>query len=62
MSNLPYCRFHNTVQDLWDCYGHLQDDELSVDEQEKRKELINLCKQIVMDELPNLIKEEAYYE
>jgi len=58
---MGYCRFHNTVQDLWDCYGHLQD-ELSVDEHDKRQELINLCKQIVMDELPNLIKEEAYYE
>jgi hypothetical protein len=31
---MSYCRFENTLADLWDCYEHLGDDveELSEDE------------------------------
>lgn len=60
MSNMGYCRFHNTVQDLFDCYDHLEDKELSESEEQKREELLNLCKQIVWDKFPNLVKEEMY--
>lgn len=48
MSNMSYCRFHNTVGDLQDCYDHI-DDELSVEEIEARRELINLCLDIASD-------------
>lgn len=42
MSNMGYCRFQNTVQDLGDCEEHL-DDDLSKDEQAARRRLIRLC-------------------
>lgn len=43
MSNMSYCRFQNTLQDLRDCYEHLQDSDLSDDEDRARRRLINLC-------------------
>lgn len=46
MSN---CRFENTYQDLIDCYESLENkpfDELSEDEQEYAKKLIELCGRI----------------
>jgi hypothetical protein len=49
MANMSYCRFQNTVQDLQDCYDHLDDDDLSEAEQEARKRLLKLCQQIVGD-------------
>ena len=60
MSNMGYCRFHNTVQDLYNVQEHLQDTDLSESESDKRKELLNLCKQIVSEEYPELVKEEIY--
>ncbi len=60
MSNMGYCRFHNTVQDLYDVKDHLQDTDLSESESDKRKELLNLCKRIVSEEYPELVKEEIY--
>ena len=29
MSNMSYCRFQNTVQDLQDCYDNIDDSDLS---------------------------------
>ena len=46
MSNMSYCRFHNTLQDLRDCYFNMEEDEieeLSSDEKECREDLIKLC-------------------
>lgn len=60
MANLDYCRFHNTVLELQDCYNHLDDPthtaassdhchasgKLSEDETAARKRLIALCRVI----------------
>jgi hypothetical protein len=48
MSNMSYCRFQNTLQDLRDCNDHLWDD-LSEDEETARQKLVKLCRQIVDD-------------
>lgn len=45
MSNMPYCRFENTVGDLEDCLDHIEDD-LGGDEYEARDELIRICVEI----------------
>jgi hypothetical protein len=52
MSNMSYCRFHNTLNDLRDCYKHMDDqpeeDEVEdIEELEARRDLIELCKDIV---------------
>ena len=47
MSNMSYCRFHNTSIDLQDCYNALNDEEkLSVNEFRALKRLVNTCKDI----------------
>jgi hypothetical protein len=47
MANMGYCRFQNTLSDLRDCLEHLDDDDLSEEEQNARKRLIKVCKQVV---------------
>ena len=49
MSNIGYCRFQNTERDLRDCYEHLSDEELSVEEERTRERLIELCKLVVVE-------------
>lgn len=49
MSNMPYCRFENTLSDLQDCGDALYDDglkDLSDSERAAAKELIELCASI----------------
>jgi hypothetical protein len=46
MSNMSYCRFQNTLQDLLDCQDHIDDDDLSPDEQKARNRLLEICIQI----------------
>jgi len=54
MSNMSYCRFQNTLEDLNDCYETLRGsddyfqsiDDLSSDERSAMRELIRLCKEI----------------
>jgi hypothetical protein len=48
MSNMSYCRFQNTLQDLRDCRDALQEsfDDLSNDEKNAALELISVCKDI----------------
>lgn len=54
MANMSYCRFHNTLIDLEDCNGALQDfldnDDKSAisskEERRKAKQLIELCHNI----------------
>ena len=50
MANMSYCRFHNTLIHLEDCYEDMQFgnyfSELSLTEQEARNELVALCKKI----------------
>ena len=53
MANMSYCRFHNTLTDLYDCEGALEsfldNDEnviSSTEERHKAKQLVELCKSI----------------
>lgn len=50
MANMSYCRFHNTLSDLYDCVNALEDfldnDEnviSSGEERRKAKKLIEVC-------------------
>ena len=44
MSNMSYCRFTNTLEDLQDCYDSMDDtDDMSEGEKISRKRLIDLC-------------------
>ena len=47
MSNMGYCRFENTVEDLEDCYQNWDVDSDS--ERKAQKKLVKLCKEIVDD-------------
>lgn len=47
MANMSYCRFQNTVGDLWDCLNHIHDDDLSEDEKHARQKLIDACREII---------------
>ena len=47
MGNMAYCRFSNTVNDLRECYDHIDDDDLSEIEEKARKALISICKRII---------------
>lgn len=40
MSNMSYCRFRNTLSDLRDCANNFYDDELSPEEHNARRSLI----------------------
>ena len=49
MSNMSYCRFSNTLEDLLDCYENIDDaSELSEGEQGARASLIELCYDIAL--------------
>jgi hypothetical protein len=55
MSNMSYCRFHNTLSDLRDCYEHIHDKlpesrEWDGGEKAARQSLIELCLLIVNEE------------
>lgn len=41
MSNMSYCRFRNTLNDLRDCAQNFDEDELSDDEHNARRAMIN---------------------
>ena len=49
MSNMAYCRFENTLSDLRDCEEHMDDNDLSEDEERARKRLIKMCSRIAAD-------------
>jgi len=47
MSNMSYCKFRNTLDDLRDCLDYIGDPVTCDDEEERaRKRLIKLCKDI----------------
>ena len=46
MGTMGYCRFQNTLEDLYNCQEHMGD-EVGQDERRARKRLIKLCKDIV---------------
>lgn len=49
MPNMSYCRFHNTLNDLRDCYRAMLDEEPveGKDEQDAKDALLKLCARIV---------------
>lgn len=47
--NMSYCRFQNTLTDLRDCAEHLDDGDLSEEEQRARYRLLKLCQTIMSD-------------
>lgn len=49
MSNMSYCRFQNTLNDLKDCHMNMDDDDLSPEEKTARKQLLQICVEIVTD-------------
>jgi len=49
MSNMGYCRFENTIEDLQDCYDNMEEKDLSDTEIRARKRLIELCVDIACD-------------
>ena len=52
---MSYCRFENTLRDLRDCYDNMDGYDLSKSEFYARKQMIELCINIVerYDELVN---------
>lgn len=57
---MSYCRFQNTVKDLRDCQQNLWD-AVSKDENEARKRLVAICKEIAAeceDDTPDEMDEE----
>ena len=62
MANMSYCRFHNTLIALEDCYEDMQFgndfSELSLTEQQARNELVALCKKIAEQFDEKLIENE----
>lgn len=46
---MSYCRFQNTLQDLRDCYEHMDDKDMSSEEKAARTRLLKLCDQIASD-------------
>jgi hypothetical protein len=49
MGNMSYCRFQNTVSDLEDCYEHMDDEDLSPEEERARTRLIGICQDIAQE-------------
>lgn len=49
MSNMSYCRFQNTLNDLRDCYQYMTDANLSQDETRARQKLVDLCAEILSE-------------
>ena len=54
MSNMSYCRFQNTLEDLEDCREAIYDiEDLSPSEKIARAKLIEVCKDIIADTKDN---------
>ena len=49
MSNMSYCRFQNTLEDLRDCYENMDESFLSEGEEIARMLLIRECKKLADD-------------
>lgn len=49
MSNMSYCRFENTVSDLLDCRGHINDKLTGDYEPIARQRLVELCASVLED-------------
>lgn len=49
MPNMSYCRFRNTYLDLIDCSNNLNDKDMSFEEKMAKKNLLELCKEMIED-------------
>lgn len=53
MANMSYCRFQNTLRDIYDCKSALNEisnlNELSQDEAKAARRFIVLCREIAKD-------------
>lgn len=49
MSNMSYCRFQNTLEDLRDCEEHINDIDISEEELQARNRLVEMCEDIVKE-------------
>ena len=56
MSNMSYCRFQNTLQDLRDCYENIEE-EVSQDEHQARLKMLSLCFDILAEADPDMLEE-----
>lgn len=57
MANMSYCRFENTLRDLRDCYNNMDNDNLSKSEFYARKQMIEMCANII-NQHEDLLDEE----
>jgi len=48
MGNMGYCRFENTLEDLIDCYDHIND-ELSKSEIKARRLMVDVCRDFIAE-------------
>ena len=64
MANMSYCRFENTLRDLFDCL-HAMDDGtdycLSETEATAKKKLIRLCIEIAKEYGPDAVSNALYH-
>ena len=60
MSNMSYCRFRNTLEDLRDCINNFEDNELSEEEAQARYQMVSSIVHLV--ERYNLLEDESYVE
>lgn len=47
MGNMSYCKFRNTLSDMYDCLDDMDSELLLPEEARARKRLIELCREIV---------------
>jgi hypothetical protein len=59
MANMSYCRFENTYNDLMACSYYMTDD-LSESEAKYRKQLIELCKEIIEEHELNKMSDDVW--
>lgn len=57
MANMGYCRFQNTLKAMRDCYHNLDSNDLSEEEFNARKQMVEMCKSII-DRYEHLLDEE----
>jgi hypothetical protein len=46
---MSYCQFRNTLGDLRDCYEDMDHEDISPEEEDARRRLVNLCLRIADD-------------
>jgi len=62
VSNMTYCRFRNTLPDLRDCADAMWETDVSPEEHEARRQLIQACRDIVAEADDNEWLEEPCQE